>query len=99
GGEEPRLERIGDRHVEELALALRDSASQSRGLCLQPELAKDVERLLPDVTVVIGQRPEVAGHPFARKDGERDVVGARQLVEEVDDMEAARDAGLDAAMH
>src|SRR6266536_1390146 len=97
--EEPRLERVGDRHVEQFALPLRDSAGRSRRLALQAELAEDVERLLPDGVMEIGQRPEEARQPLAGKDGERHVVEDRQLVEEVDDLEAARDAGLDAAVH
>src|SRR5262249_45286535 len=95
--EKARLQRVGDRHVEELALALRDAAGQSRRLFLQPELAKDLESLLPDDVMAVRERPEVAGQSFAGKDGERHVVQHRQLVEEIDDLEAPRDPGLDSA--
>ena len=56
-------------------------------------------RLLPDRLLAIGQGEEPACHPLAGEDRQRHVVEQRQLVEEVDDLEAARDAGLDAGVH
>src|SRR5574342_650495 len=90
--EEPRPERVCDRHVEKLALAVGDPARRGRGLGREPELAEDIEGLLPDRLLVGGERPEAARHPPARKDRERDVVEHRELVEEAHDLEAPRDA-------
>src|SRR6267378_466879 len=56
-------------------------------------------RLLPHLVVAIGQGEEPARHALAGEDGERHVVVERKLVEEVHDLEAPRDAGLDAAVH
>src|SRR5438067_1025223 len=97
--EETRLERVGDRHVEELSLALRDAAGEARLLRHQPEEAQGLQRLPPYGPVAIRQRPELPRLSLPGKDGKRDVVEDRQLVEEVDDLEAAGDAGLDAALH
>src|SRR5207237_1319486 len=84
------------RHVEQLALPLRDSAGEQARLALQSELAQDLERLLPDGAVAIGEGEELPRHALAGEDRERHVVQERQLVEEVDELEAARDPGLDA---
>src|SRR5712664_888902 len=97
--EELRLQSVGDGYVEQLALALRDDAGQLRALRLQPELAEDLERLIPHLVVASGQGEEPARHALAGEDGERHVVVERKLVEEVHDLEAPRDAGLDAAVH
>src|SRR3954469_9157096 len=93
------LEGVGDGHVEQLALSLGDPAGQRLRLGLQPELPQDVVRLLPDAALVIGQREELLRLALAREDRERDVVEHRQLVEEVDDLEAARDPRLDPGLH
>src|SRR6266446_3538515 len=97
--EKLRPQRIGDGHVEQLALSLRDAAGQLERLPLQPELAEDPEGLLPDRVLAIGQREEAARLALAREDGQAHVVEQGQLVEEVDDLEAARDARLDPALH
>src|ERR1700694_5714044 len=97
--EELRLESVGDGNVEQLALTLRDDAGQLRALRIQPELAEDVERLIPYLGVAIGQGEEPARHALSGEDGERHVVEERELVKEVHDLEAPRDAGLDPAVH
>src|SRR5437764_1209619 len=59
----------------------------------------DALPIFPDRAVVIRQSEEPAGLSLAGKDGERHVVDDRQLVEEVDDLEAPGDAALDAVLH
>src|SRR2546423_1505542 len=97
--QELRLERVGDGHVEQLPLSLRDAARQLLRLQVEAELPEDVVRFLPDGGVVIGEGEEPARLSFAGQDGQRDVVDDGQLVEEVDDLEAARDARLDPVLH
>src|SRR2546426_2520139 len=97
--EQPRLERVGNGHVEQLALSLGDAAGEVLRFQIQPEVVEDVVRFVPDRSVVIRQREEPAGLSLAGKDGQRHVVDDRQLVEEVDDLEAPGDAALDAVLH
>src|SRR2546426_7949230 len=97
--QELRLERVGDGNVEQLPLSLRDAARQLLRLEVEPELPEDVVRFLPDGAVVIGEGKEPARLSFAGEDGQRDVVDDGQLVEEIDDLEAARDARLDTVLH
>src|SRR5512140_581731 len=96
--EQPGPERVGHGDVEQLALPLGDAPRQRERLRLQPELAQDSGRLAPDLSVVVGEGEEEARLALAREDRKRDVVEQGQLVEEVDDLEAARDAGGDAAV-
>src|SRR6266481_6936574 len=93
------LQGIGDGDVEQLALSLGDATGQLRRLRLQPELPEDVERLLPHGLLAVGEGEELPRQVLAGKDRERHVVEERQLVEEVDQLEAARDARLDAVVH
>src|SRR5581483_3105264 len=44
-------------------------------------------------------RHQICGLALARKDGERDVVERREVIEQVDDLEAARNSRLDAIGH
>src|SRR6266852_3130784 len=93
--EEPRPQRERDGDVEQLPLPLRDAAGELSRADRQPELAEDLERLLPDGAVKVGQGEELSRQVLAGEDRERHVVQERQLVEQVDELEAARDAGVD----
>src|SRR5712671_677022 len=63
--EEPRTQREGDRHVEQLALSLRDSAGELRRAHRQAELAEDLERLFPHLAVEVREGEELAGQVLA----------------------------------
>src|SRR6266511_2796018 len=90
------LERIGDRDVEQLALAVGDCAGKHHCRAVEAEAAQHVVRLRPYGVVAARQRCQVERLALAREDGERDVVGTGEVIEQVDDLEAPRDARLDA---
>src|SRR5215472_6834095 len=88
--EEPGLERVGDGHVQQLALALAEPARHHPGLGGQTELLEHGHGLLPDGPVRIRQREELPGLAVTREDGQREVIERAQLIEEVDELEAPR---------
>src|SRR5438309_3052672 len=61
-------ERERDRHVEQLAFALRDPAGELGRADGEAELAQDLERLLPHRPVMVGQREQLPGQVLARED-------------------------------
>src|SRR4030081_408127 len=97
--EELGPQRIGHGDVEQLALALRQAPRQHGAHALEAELPEHVEGLVADVLVVLGQRGDLHGLAIAREDRHRDIVENGQPVEQVDDLEAARNAGLDPFVH
>src|SRR6267143_654655 len=92
--EELRLESVGDGYVEQLALTLRDDAGQLRALRLQPELAKDLERLVPNLVVAIGQGEEPARHALAAEH-DAPAVGMEEPADQVHHARLARAVGAD----
>src|SRR5262245_3182678 len=97
--EQLRAQRIGHGDVEELALALRQPAGRGAALAREAELLEHVEGLAPDVLIVVGERRDPHDLAFAREDRQRHVVEDREPVEQIDDLEAARDARLDPLLH
>src|SRR5712692_7691822 len=93
--QELRAQRVGDGHVEELALALREPARDHPRLPLEAELLEDTARLVAHGAVGVGEREELLRLAVAGEDGEGHVVERAELVEEVHELEAPRDAQLD----
>src|SRR5215475_11083078 len=89
--EELGFERVGDGHVQQLALALAEPACHHFGLGGQTELLEHGHGLLPDGAVRIRQREELPGLALTREDGQREVVERAQLIEEVNELKAPRD--------
>src|SRR5215469_11146615 len=88
-------QRISHRDVEELALALRQAAGRHAALAVEPEAAEDVEGLAADILVVVRKRRDPCDLALTREDRQRDIVENAKPVEEVDDLETARDARPD----
>src|SRR5262249_18347013 len=87
--------RVSDRHVQELALAVRDRAGSDPRLAVETELAQYVVRLVPHGPIAVCELHEVARLALARENRQRDVVAEGELVEQVDELEASRDPRLD----
>ena len=94
--QQPRSQGIGDRNVEQLALALRETSRRNLALVFEPELTQHLERLPPHVRVVVRQDRHLHRLALAREDRQRDVVEYGEAVEQVDDLEAPGDPRLDA---
>ena len=98
--QELRPQRVGERHVEQLALALREAAREHRCACRAGRTGRARRSAsLRTSLIEVGERRRCRGLAFAREDRQRDIVEGGELVEQVDDLEAARDAGLDALGH
>src|SRR6516162_9640282 len=93
--QELRPQRIGDRDIKQLALALRQASGKRGTLVAKAELAQHIEALRTNRMVVIGERRHVHGLALAREDRQGDVVEDGEAVEQIDNLKAARDAGLD----
>ncbi len=65
----------------------------------QAELAEDAVGLAGDGVVEMGERAQMRGLALAREDRQRHVVEGGEIVEYVDQLEAAGDAGLHALRH
>ncbi len=91
-------QRVGHRHVQELALALGQPARRLAGAGVQPELLQHHRPLVAHRGVGVGEREQAPGAPLAGEDREGHVVLDRELVEEVHELEAARDAEPDLVM-
>src|ERR1700687_1855887 len=74
--EQLRPQRIGDRDIEQLALAMGDRACPHLHVPVKPEAPEYIVRLGPHVLVAARQRRELGDLALAREDRERDVVGA-----------------------
>src|SRR5262249_42406515 len=94
--EQFRTQRIGNGDVEQLALALRQTAGRHGALAGKTELAKHVEGLPADVLVVVRKRRDLHHLALARENRQCDIVEDRKRVEQIDDLEAAGDARPDA---
>src|SRR5207302_8332608 len=97
--EQPGLPRVGDRDVEELALTLREPTRQRARLGVEPEEREHLRRLRPHRPIRVGQGQQTPGLALAREDGERHVVERAELVEEVHELERARDTRADPLLH
>ena len=97
--QQARAQRISDRNVEQLALALRKVAGRDIALGQQTEAAQHVERLAPHLIVTLGEPHHLHELAVAREDRQRDIVEHREPVEQIDDLEAARNARLDPLGH
>src|SRR5262245_23654926 len=93
--EEFWTQRIGHGDVEQLALALRQAAGRHAALAVETEPAEDVEGLAADVLVMVRKRRDPRALALAREDRQRNIVENAKPVEQIDDLEAARDARLD----
>src|SRR5262245_27010637 len=93
--EEFGAQRVGHGDVEQLALALRQAAGWHAALAVETEPAEDVEGLAADVLVVVGKRRDPRDLALAREDRQRNIVENAKPVEQIDDLEAARDARPD----
>src|SRR6266567_1317929 len=94
--EQFRAQGIGHGDVEQLALTLRQSAGRHAALAVELEPAEDVEGLAADIPVVVRECRDLHDLALAREDGQRDIVENGKGVEQIDDLEAARDARSDA---
>ena len=92
--EQLRPERIGERHVEQLALALREVAGLHVALARKPELLEHRVGLGAHVAVKMRERGHVAALALAGEDRERHVFESGKVVEKVHELEAAGDARL-----
>ena len=96
--EEPRPQRVSDRHVEQLALPLRQPIRRDAPFIREPELSDDTPRLLFGVAIAFGEAHHLVDLVVAGEDREPDVVEHRQGVEQVYELKAPRDPGLDPAV-
>src|SRR2546422_6109483 len=94
-----RPERVRHRHVEQLALALRQLAGRDVPLGREAEFLQHAERLVPRPAIELHQRRTPTDLSFPREDRQPDVVQRGEQVEQVDDLKAAGDPGLDPAVH
>src|SRR5499427_10416302 len=92
-------QRIGHGDVEQLALALRQAASRHAALAVETEPAEHVEGFAADVLVVVRKRRDPCDLALTREDRQRDIVENAKPVEEVDDLETARDARPDSFVY
>src|SRR5439155_24671965 len=92
-------ERIGERYVAQLAPALREAAGKLVALPGKPELVEHRVGFPRHLAVAAGERRNVAGLAFAGKDRQRDVVEGGKVVEQIYELEAARNSCLDALVH
>src|SRR5215813_11892449 len=89
--EELGLERVGDGHVEELPLALGEAAREHARLWEQPELLENASCLAVYLRIGVGEGEEATRLALPGEDGQGHVVHGRELVEEVDELEAPGD--------
>src|SRR4029077_7170489 len=97
--QQPGTQRIGDRNVKELALALREVSRRNRGLTRQSELTQHLERLPAHIVIVVGQSRHLYRFAFAGEHRQGDIVENRKRVEQVDDLETASNSRLDPLRH
>ena len=90
------FERVGEGHVQQLALALREITGVAVALGGETELTEDAVGLAIDFLVEVGERAQMRGLALAGKDRQRHVVERGEIIENVDQLEAAGDAGLHA---
>src|SRR3989441_13192628 len=69
--QQPGAQRVGDRHVEELALALCEPSRAPRRLASEAELAEQIRRFAGHRGIALRKREEPLGLAFAREDRER----------------------------
>src|SRR5262249_4494019 len=87
---------IGNCNIQELALALRQAASQNLVFVAQPELSEYLKSLVVNIAVVIRERGHVGRLALAREDRKGDVVEHAHGIKQVYDLKAARNAYPDA---
>ena len=91
-----RLQGIGERDIEQLAFALGEVAGIVAALCCKAELAEDRIGLIGDGMIEVGEPAQMRGLALAREDRQRHVVEGGEIVEDVDELEAAGNSGPDA---
>ena len=94
------FKRIGQRDVEQLALALREiRAPLPSRLAARPNWPSTASASSVTAWSRCASSRRCSGLALAREDRQRDVVERGQIVEQIHELEAARDAGLDALRH
>src|SRR5215468_3475739 len=93
--EELGLEGVGNGHVEELALPLREAAREHASLGQEAELLEDAGGFAAHLGIGVGEGEEATRLALPGEDGQGHVVHGRELVEEIDELEAPGDPHRD----